>query len=211
MRTRTIFLEFKKTFSNFLVFSIIDIRKAFPNMHRRRLHEWVEKGYLKRVIKGYYIFSDTRVYESFLYLIASRIYDPSYVSLQSALSWYGLIPEFVPQITSVSTKKTTVLNATIGNFSYSSVKKPLMFGYDLIPLNNTTCPVKMAYPEKALLDFLYLNPNIDSNAQFAELRLNSDNFKEKIRLEVLKQYIEIFSSKSLSKRVNDLMRFMKNA
>lgn len=211
MRTRTTFLEFKKTFSNFLVFSTIDIQKAFPNMHRRRLHEWLEKGYLKRVIKGYYIFSEARVDENLLYLIANRIYTPSYVSLQSALSWYGLIPEFVPQITSVSTKKTTILGATVGNFSYFSIKKSLMFGYDLIFLNNTTCYVKISYPEKALLDFLYLNPNIDSNAQFVELRLNSDNFKEKIRLDVLKQYLEIFSSKTLFKRVNNLMKYMKNA
>lgn len=205
------FLEFKSRLSNLLVLSTVDIYKAFPTLHRRRLHEWVERGLLKRVIKGYYVFSDVKTDEIFLYLIANRIYDPSYISQQSALNWHGLIPEFVPQITSVSTKKTTTLNTDVGSFAYFSVKKSLMFGYDLVRSKDLNYQIKMAYPEKAVLDLLYLNPDITSKDQFLEMRLNTEMFREKVRPDVLTQYLKLFSSKSLSKRVDNLMEYLKHA
>ena len=208
MRNNTSFSQFKNALIDFPVFSTTDIYKAFPNLHRRRLHEWVGRDLLKRIVKGYYVFSDVLVDEGLIYSTANRIYDPSYISLQSALNWYGLIPEFVPQITSVSTKKTTVLTTSIGNFSYSSVKESLMFGYDILLLGDKEYKIKMAYPEKAVLDLLYLNPHINSVEHFSELRLNSEIFRKIIRPEVLAHYLNFFNNKSLSKRVNILLTFM---
>jgi predicted transcriptional regulator of viral defense system len=202
------FLQFKNALVDFPVFSTTDIYKVFPNIHRRRLHEWVGRGLLKRIVKGYYIFSDVPVDEGLVYSIANRIYNPSYISLQSALNWYGLIPEFVPQITSVSTKKTTTLSTGIGSFAYSSVKESLMFGYDILLLGDRGYKIKMAYPEKAILDLLYLNPHLNSVEHFSELRFNSEVFREKVRPDVLAQYLSFFSNKSLSKRVNILSDFM---
>jgi len=208
MRNNLTFLQFKNALKDFPVFSTTDIYKAFPNIHRRRLHEWVGRGLLKRIVKGYYIFSDVPIEEGLIYSTANRIYDPSYISLQSALNWYGLIPEFIPQITSVSTKKTTTLSTSIGSFSYSSVKESLMFGYDVVLLGDRGYKIKMAYPEKAILDLLYLNPHINSVEHFLELRLNSEVFREIVRPDVLAQYLSAFSNKSLSKRVNILLNFM---
>ncbi len=208
MRNNITFLQFKNALIDFPVFSMTDIYKAFPNIHRRRLHEWVGRGLLKRIVKGYYIFSDVLVDEGLMYSTANRIYDPSYISLQSALNWYGLIPEFVPQITSVSTKKTTTLSTSVGSFAYSSVKESLMFGYDVLLLGDGGYKIKMAYPEKAILDLLYLNSHIDSVEHLLELRLNSEIFREKVRPDILAQYLNFFSNKSLSKRVNILLDFM---
>ncbi len=208
MRNNLTFLQFKNALKDFPVFSTTDIYKAFPNIHRRRLHEWVGRGLLKRIVKGYYIFSDVPIEEGLIYSTANRIYDPSYISLQSALNWYGLIPEFIPQITSVSTKKTTTLSTSIGSFAYSSVKESLMFGYDVLLLGDRGYKIKMAYPEKAILDLLYLNTHLNSVDHFFELRLNSEMFREKVRPDVLSQYLSFFSNKSLSKRVNILLNFM---
>jgi len=52
------FLEFKNELKDFAIFSLNEIRTIDPNFHRRRLNEWQDKGYIKKVIRGYYIFSD---------------------------------------------------------------------------------------------------------------------------------------------------------
>lgn len=180
-------------------------------MHRRRLYEWTKRGLVKKVSRGYYIFTDLELDESLLHFIGNKLYDPSYISLHSALSWYGLIPEFVPQITSVSTKKTRNLKTGIGNFTYFSVKRGLMFGYDLIPSKIKNYSFKMAFPEKALLDLLYLYPSIKNREHFEELRLNPDIFNEKVRLAVLQSYLKMFNNKALTSRVNNLLEYIKNA
>src|SRR5579864_6761878 len=100
------YLDLKNQLNDFIVFSLKDIRKLDSSFYNRRLSEWRRKGYIKMVRRGYYIFSDLKLSEDVLFLIANRIYSPSYVSLESALSYYGLIPEGVLSITSVSTRKT---------------------------------------------------------------------------------------------------------
>lgn len=211
MRNRITFLDFKSRFNSFQLVSTSDIAKVFPTMHRRRLFEWSKRGLIRRVIKGFYMFSDTVVSEFFLYHVSNRIYEPSYISLQSALSWYGLIPEFVPQITAISSKKTNVLNTDIGSFSYCSVKNSLMFGYDLILSADSSNTFKMAFPEKAVLDLLHINPNIKSLSDFKELRFNKDVFYENIKPEVLKKYLALFGNFALEKRVRSLLEYINNA
>ena len=80
------FLELKNELNDFPIFSLNEIRIIDPNFHRRRLNEWQDKGYIKKVIRGYYIFSGLQLSEEILFKIANRIYLPSYVSLESALS-----------------------------------------------------------------------------------------------------------------------------
>ena len=97
------FLEFRNALKTFTLFSINEIKKIDNNFHRRRLNEWQEKGYIKKIIRGYYIFSDLEVNEKVLFEIANKIHSPSYVSFEMALSYYHLIPESVYVITSAST------------------------------------------------------------------------------------------------------------
>jgi predicted transcriptional regulator of viral defense system len=101
------YLEFQNVLKDFTVFSLADIRQVEPGFHRRRLNEWQEKGYIKKVVKGHYVFSGQELDERGLFEIANRIYAPSYVSFEMALSYYGLIPESVFAITSASTRKTS--------------------------------------------------------------------------------------------------------
>lgn len=211
MRNRITYLKFKEAFREYPIISTKDINKTYPEMRKRSLHEWVEKGYLKRIIKSYYTPSDKKVDEFLIYYTANKIYDPSYISLQSALNYYGLIPEFVPQITSVSSKKTTVLKTNFSNFIYSSIKESLFFGYDLITNTSVDYRVKMAYPEKALLDFFYLNPDVDNEDRFYELRINPLLFKEKFNLERFNNYLTLYNVKSLNRRANKFLEYIKNA
>ncbi len=74
---------------------------------RRQITEWVAKGYILVLKRGIYMLSEEfRVTRCSNYFLANQLYTPSYVSLESALSYYGLIPEAVYATTSVTTKKT---------------------------------------------------------------------------------------------------------
>jgi len=94
------YLEFQKAFNNFTVFSLADIRQVEPGFYCRRLNEWQKKSYIKKIIKGWYIFSGLAINESVLFEIANRIYSPSYISFEMrwrimALSrrvFMGLLP-----------------------------------------------------------------------------------------------------------------------
>ncbi|MCK5567627.1 MAG: hypothetical protein KAI62_06925, partial [Actinomycetia bacterium] len=82
------YIELRKKLKDITVFSIKDIEKsADKRFHRRRLNEWQDKDYIKKIIKGYYIFSDIKTDDDVMYKIANKIYDPSYISLETALSY----------------------------------------------------------------------------------------------------------------------------
>ena len=79
-------LEFEKVLKSFPVFSVKDIQKQFPDFDNRRLVEWQQKGYLVKVKRGYYCFSERNRGEQFMYFAANKIYSPSYISFESALA-----------------------------------------------------------------------------------------------------------------------------
>lgn len=202
------YLEFREQLKNFVVFSLNDIKKIEPAFHRQRLNEWQEKGYLKKIIKEYYIFSDLEINEQVLFIIANKIFDPSYVSLEMALSYYNLIPEGVYSITSITSRKTYSFNSSLAQFNYRRIKPEAMFGYVLVSYKDHV--FKIAEIEKALLDYFYINSQIKTDGQFAELRMNSETFG-RIDLKKLDRYLIQFSNKSLERRMNKFIKFMKHA
>ncbi|PKP54881.1 hypothetical protein CVT91_17730 [Candidatus Atribacteria bacterium HGW-Atribacteria-1] len=203
------YLELKSGLRDFTIFSLNEIRNIEPGFHRRRLNEWQDKGYIKKVVRGYYIFSDLRLSEEILFKIANRIYSPSYISLESALSYYHLIPESVYGITSISTRKTYHFRTSIGGFTYRTLKPPLFFGYDLIKSQEKY--LKMAYIEKALLDYFYLHSDIETEQDFDSLRINKEMFFEKMNEEKLQNFLEKFNQKKLTGRINHFWSYIKDA
>ena len=75
--------------------------------------------------RGFYAFPDYRSKPDIAASFAGRMYKPSYISLHSALSFYGLIPESVVQITSVTFFKTAAFTNAFGEYSYKSVREDL--------------------------------------------------------------------------------------
>src|ERR1700690_2530920 len=118
------------------------------------------------------MFTDTALSEEALFLIANKLYSPSYVSFEMALSYYDLIPEGVYSITSAAGKKTTKFKTPIGEFAYRKIKPELLFGYRLQKQGKQR--YKLAEMEKAVLDYLYLNPKITRKADFYEWRFNGE-------------------------------------
>ena len=203
------FLELKNELKDFPIFSLNEIKIIDPNFHRRRLNEWQDKGYINKVIRGYYIFSDLQLSEEILFKIANRIYLPSYVSLESALSYYHLIPESVYGVTSVSTRRTYHFKTSIGEFIFRSVKPQLFFGYYL--MSHKDQYLKMASIEKSLLDYFYLHPDIETKQDFDSLRINKEMFFEKMDEGKLMNFLERVNQKKLTRRINTFWSYMKNA
>jgi len=204
------YIEFRESLKDFTIFSLNDIRRIDNRFFRTRLNEWQNKGFIKKVIKGYYIFSDLKLDENVFFEIANRIYKPSYISFEMALSWHGLIPESVYGITSVSTRKTYKFKTDIAEFTYRQLKPQLFFGYDLVEYSGGKY-FKIAVMEKAILDYFYINSFIREEDDFVSIRINKDVFLEKFNEKRLNNFLEKFEQKRLSKRIRSFLGFMKNA
>jgi hypothetical protein len=108
------------------------------------------------------------------FVIANHLVRPSYVSLQSALSFYGLIPEAVPVTTSVTTRRPGEFSTPLGDFSFRHVQVSLFRDFDVLEPSHKQ-PAFVASPEKALIDLLYLEPGSESYAYLSELRLDLED------------------------------------
>ncbi len=201
------FVTFRDHLHHFRLFSTQDIRKVFPSFDSRRLVEWQAKGYIQKVINRWYAFADVPTEEYFRYWTANRIYSPAYVSLQTALSYHGLIPEGVYTTTAVSSRKTKSFDTFLGTFGYRHLKPSLFFGYQVVRWQGF--PIKIAEPEKALLDYLYLHPHLDSPPDWEGLRLNTMTLAESISQPKMDDYLELFGSQALTKRVHHLLNHLE--
>lgn len=169
--------DFRLKFYDYPLFKYVDILKKFPHDNeltiKQNLKFWVKKGLLERVVKGIYKFKEVKIEDEFY--LASYLDQNSYVSLESALSFYGMIPEYPFSITSVTINKTKKISTSKGSFFYRKIKKELFFGFRIISKDKYF--YQMALPEKALFDFIYLNQKqIKSRDYFQELRLFFPNF-----------------------------------
>lgn len=190
----------------FPVFSVRDIRKRFPRFDSRRLVEWQAKGYIQKLRNQYYCFADASIDEPYLHYIAHTIYSPSYVSLESAMERYGMIPEGVFQITSCTTRKTQTIQTPVGTFVYRHIKPELFFGMQLIPWKNYR--TALAEPEKTLIDYLYLHSEIQDSDDLQNRRWKREVLHDQIDREKFATYESIISSPALSRRIRLLKEFI---
>lgn len=196
------FIEFYNYFQNYPLLERTEIKKIFPDLDPRRLHEWQQKGYLAKVANNFYIFPNKELREEELKFIANRLYRPSYLSLEFALAQYSLIPEAVFGYSSITTRKTKNISTDIGNFDYRKIKRELFFGYNIVVGDKVN--YKLAEPEKALLDLLYLRTDIKTEKELKDLRINHLAYQEEIDQEKLKRYLAYFDSRTLEKKIDKL-------
>ena len=201
-------IDFQKRLTSYGVFSLENIYKSFPDFSYKQISRWQKDGFLIKIKQGFYTFADQKIDDYFLFLIANKIYEPSYISLEKALKYYGLIPEEIFQITSVSTKKTNIFNNPIGSFSYRHIKESLFWGYYFI--SNSNQKVLIADVEKAILDYIYLHFELKTENDFKELRINSNSFNENINLDKLNKYLSKFKNKNLNKRLEVFLKTIQN-
>ncbi len=201
------YLELRNAFKNRLIFSLAEIRLFETHFNLIQLLRWQKAGYIRKIIRGWYVFSDTPLSEELLMFMANKIIIPSYVSLEFAFSFYHLIPEGVFQITSITSKKTQQYNSLVATFHYRHLKSELMFGYHLETYSLSK--ICIADLEKAILDFLYLTPEADSHHYFDEMRLNADVLK-KLDLAKLNVYLKIFNHTELMRRTKRFLDYVND-
>lgn len=199
------FLEFKDKMFALACFSIHQVYAWKPDFDRNNLTHWVKKGYLVRLRQGYFAFSEYRGKNDYALYFANRIYSPSYISLHTALAFYGMIPEAVVQFTSITSLKTASFTNDFGEYSYRNVKESLMFGYELKPIADKRT-IQLATPEKALLDLLYLYPFYNNVQEIEALRLDEDYLNQDLKKDLLQEYGSAFQSKALDRRIKILYK-----
>jgi predicted transcriptional regulator of viral defense system len=138
-----------------------------------QLARWVKDGRAIRIHKGLYVLAEPfRKCRIDPYCIANELGCPSYVSLQSALAWYGMIPEYVPAVVSVTAGRPRIIQTPLGRFEFRHIKPSMFWGYDHLE-TSPDCRAFIARPEKALLDLIYLTPGSEDPGYLKELRLQN--------------------------------------
>lgn len=133
-------------------FTTKDLKDLLEVKNRRTFEETVKKleseKVLTKIERGKYIKTNSE-YSKFE--LSQFIYGPSYISLETALSYYGLIEQLPFEITAVSTKKSIEKEFEGQTYSYKKINKELFIGY------RREEDFLIAFPEKAIFDQLYLS------------------------------------------------------
>jgi predicted transcriptional regulator of viral defense system len=188
---------------NFKLFSLNDFRNIF-NVSiiatKKFTEEYTKRGLFLRLKRGIFILADNPPSQ---FLIANKLYEPSYISLDTALAHYNIIPETIYSITSATTKATRKFKTLNTLFTYQKIKKENYTGYEPIKYQGET--ILMAEPEKALADYLY----------FVSLKKRELSYERldpsKLKKTKLLFYIKMFKHPKMIKLVKDLYDFSKRS
>ena len=173
--------------------------KEYSNIYQK-IHNECEKGVLVKIKRGLYtddLYDDKEV-------IANICYGPSYISFEYALSYYGIIPEFVSTFTSATfgKKNNKIYHMKDSTFDYRSVPDEVFPMGILIMKNSKGISYKIASKEKALCDLLYSKYPVRSIKDlkillFEDMRID-ENELLKMNVEFIKEIAPLYHSNSLN-------------
>jgi hypothetical protein len=171
-----------------------------PKIVRLQLTRWVNSGRIYQLRRGLYsIAPPYQKIQPHPFLVANHLQRASYVSLQSALAFFGLIPETVNITVSVTAGRPERVETPLGIFEFRHVKSDLLFGYQMTDLGGHNALV--ATPEKALLDLVYLHPGSESLNYLHELRLQN---LDRLDPGLLKKQSDVFDSPKMRTAVKGI-------
>jgi predicted transcriptional regulator of viral defense system len=167
-----------------------------PAAVRKQLSRWTAAGRIYQLRRGLYALAPPyQAVAPHPFLVANRLLQPSYVSLQAALAHYGLIPEYVAVVTSVTSRRPGAWETPLGRYAFRHLKQSRFFGYHRLQVADGQHAF-VATPEKALLDLIYLEPGADDPMYLAELRLQN---LERLDLDRLRQQVKRAESPKLAR------------
>jgi hypothetical protein len=179
------------------VFTDVFLKTYIPGTDDRRyalVKRWLKAGDIIRLKRGVYTFGEPWQRKTpSLYQIAQMLYFPSYISLESALSYHGWIPEAVYTVTSSTTKRKFEINSKLGTFSYTPVNFTKFFaGVNRVEDNNGV--YLMASPWRAIADYIYVYRKKwnDIKSMQEDLRISFESFKNSDQ----KTFNEVISASS---------------
>jgi predicted transcriptional regulator of viral defense system len=166
---------------------------------RKQLSRWTAAGKIFQLRRGLYCLAPP--YQKVIphpFLLANRLRSGSYVSLQSALAYYGMIPENVPVTTSITTGRPENIQTPLGQFDFRHITVNWFSGYRQIDLDNDQ-KAFIATPEKALLELVYLQAGGETDAYLREMRLQA---LENLDMEKLRSLANVADKPKLLRAVD---------
>jgi predicted transcriptional regulator of viral defense system len=192
-------------------FTSQDVATMFPGSEDRRyslVKRAIASGEIIHIRRGLYCLAPKYQKKKVnLYALGQHIYGPSYISLESALSWHGWIPEAVYTMTSVSLGKSKEFKTSLGVFSYSRVSQKVFYAGVEKLTDEAGNIFLMASPTKALTDYVYVHKkNLSGLKPVTEsLRIEPDEFKS-VTSEDLELLIENYTSRRVQKFIKGLKK-----
>ena len=181
-----------------------------PESVRLQLTRWTKSGRVYQLRRGLYAIAPPyQKVKPHPFVIANLMQRASYVSLQSALAFHGLIPEPVHVTLSITTGRPERRETPLGDFEFRHVKRELLRGYRMTELQSSRPGQQalVATPEKALLDLVYLQPGGDIPNYLIELRLQN---LERLNKDELYRQAEFFNSPKLRRAVEVIAHLTQN-
>ena len=181
------------------LFTLGDVKNLFPDEKAKTIKNnfirWLSKGYFVRLKRDLYEFVEQGKELKIPDLhVANRLYEPSYVSLETALSIYSIIPDIAAAVTSVTSRPTRTFKNKYGSFFYRACQKKVFTGYKIMLYEGFK--VYIADKEKALVDFLYYRSRLSQSLDFDEERLNKEILK-KVDWGKAFRYAKLFNNKTV--------------
>jgi predicted transcriptional regulator of viral defense system len=175
-----------------------------PRIVQLQLSRWVNRGRIHQLRRGLYAIAPPyQKVQPHPFLVANRLQRASYVSLQSALAYYGLIPEIVNIIVSVTAGRPGRLETPLGVFDFRHVQPRLLCGYEMVDLGGQNA--LLATPEKALLDLVYLQPGGGSVEHIRGLRLQN---LDRLDPQRLKEQAGVFDSPKIRAAARNILQLI---
>ena len=202
------YIDLQKKLEKIKIFSTNDLKLLDEKYDKSKIFKWKKLWYIKQISRGYYVLWNLEINNILCFKIANKIYNPSYISLETVFSYYWAIPEQTFVIRSVSTKKTSIFDTEFGTYEYKKIKTELYFGYEIKNIKDQK--ILIASLEKALIDYFYLNDNVSSVIDLEYLRFNKTILKEKLNIKLLKQYWKSINSKVVNKRIDLLIEYINH-
>jgi len=202
------YIEISKKLEKLKVFWVEDLKILDKNYDKSKISKWKDLWYISHIIKWFYVFWNIEIKQNLLYFMSNKIYSPSYISLESALNYYWIIPEQTYSVIWVSTNKTIDFKTQFWLFSYKKIKTEFFWWYKIVSIQDTKYLI--AELEKAIIDYFYLKPLIKDQNDLDWLRWNKELLKEKLDFKKLDRYKNAINSKTLSKKINLLINYINN-
>lgn len=165
---------------------------------KNQLACWQRQGKVHKLKNGVYTLNDDERRAPLTpFVISNILYPPSYISMESALAFWGLIPERVTQVIALTPRKTALFKNFYGAFHYRNIKKDLFFGFVSVK-DEAGLPVLVAVSEKAILDKIYFDPSFRPDEEYFSENLRLQNYES-----LSKKRIQKFSKQFASKKVKE--------
>lgn len=190
------FYDIYKTLEHerYYIFSSEDISLFYPKEKKHNLskliYRWKKKGWVYPLKNGLYELTYPEVFNIPDMYIANRLYSPSYISLETALSNYSIIPEVSMAVASITTKPTRRFRNRHGLFLYRTLRPQFFTGYYIE--KEGRFDILIAEPEKALMDYLYFKTYRSRRLDLTQERLDKDALA-KLSRKKMEKYAKLFN------------------